>query len=193
MKQRPNLSQLETRLIWLMVLRVVLVTTLLGSAVTIEVIAQPEFQVRRIYYLIALTYLLTLIYALVWPFTVSYRRQMAYSQVFADLLIITGVVYITGGIEANFSLLYFISIISASINLYRVGGLAAAGIASACYGSVVIAIYAEVLPAYPLPGSDPSPVEAIYYSIFFNSFGFFTVALLTSYLSEGLRKTGQEL
>ncbi len=193
MNQHLALSQLETRLIWLMVLRVVLVTILLGSAVTIEVIAQPEVQVRRLYYLIALTYLLTLICALVWPFTGSSRRQTAYGQIFADLLLITGVVYLTGGIEDNFSLLYFISIISASIILYRVGGLAAAAIASLCYGSVLIAIYLELLPWYPLLGTEPPPAEVIYYSIFFNSFGFFTVALLTSYLSEGLRKTGREL
>jgi two-component system sensor histidine kinase PilS (NtrC family) len=193
MNEHPALSQLETRLIWLMVLRVVLVTILLGSAVTIEVIAQPEAQVRRLYYLIALTYLVTLIYALVWPFTGSYRRQMAYGQIFADLILITGVVYITGGIENNFSLLYFISIISASIILYRIGGLSAAAVASICYGGVVIAIYLQFSPWYPLPRTEPSPAEAIYYSIFFNSFGFFTVALLTSYLSEGLRKTGQEL
>jgi two-component system sensor histidine kinase PilS (NtrC family) len=39
----------------------------------------------------------------------------------------------------------------------------------------------------------PLEAEVLYYSIFFNTFGFFTVASLTSYLSESLRKTGQEL
>ena len=75
----PAHNQLETRLIWLMVLRVIVVTTLLGSAVTVEVIAQPEGQVQPLYILIALTYLLTLLYALIWPFTESYRRQMAFA------------------------------------------------------------------------------------------------------------------
>jgi two-component system sensor histidine kinase PilS (NtrC family) len=190
----PAHNQLETRLIWLMVLRVVVVTTLLGSAVTVEVIAQPEGQVQPLYILIALTYLLTLLYALIWPFTERYRREMAYAQVFGDLAIITAVVYFTGGIENNFSLLYFISIISASIILYRRGGYVAAASAALLYGGVLLVVYLDWLPGYP-PGvaRSSAPAEVLYYSIFINTFGFFTTASLTSYLSESLRRTGQEL
>jgi two-component system sensor histidine kinase PilS (NtrC family) len=177
-----------------MVLRVIVVTTLLGSAVTVEVIAQPEGQVQPLYILIALTYLLTLLYALIWPFTELYRRQMAYAQVFGDLAIITAVVYFTGGIENNFSLLYFISIISASIILYRRGGYVAAAAAALLYSGVLLVGYLDLLPGYPPGvGRRAAPAEALYYSIFINTFGFFTTATLTSYLSESLRRTGKEL
>ncbi len=186
-------SQLDNRLIWLMVLRVIVVTTLLGSAVTMEVVPQPESQARPLFYLIALTYLLTLAYALAWPFTASFRRLTAYVQILGDLVIITGTVYFTGGLENNFSLLYFISIISASIILFRAGGLIAAAIASVCYATVILTVFFGVLPDYPPMAVPTQAVEVYYYSIFFNVFGFFTVASLTSYLSEGLRKTGREL
>jgi two-component system sensor histidine kinase PilS (NtrC family) len=176
-----------------MVLRVIVVTTLLGSAVTVEVVPQPELQARPLFYLIALTYLLTLGYALTWPFTASFRRLSAYIQIFGDLVIITGTVYFTGGLENNFSLLYFISIISASIILYRVGGLIAAATASVCYATVLLAVFFGVFPRFPPMSVPTQAVEVYYYSIFFNVFGFFTVASLTSYLSEGLRKTGREL
>jgi two-component system sensor histidine kinase PilS (NtrC family) len=191
--EQTDSSQLDNRLIWLMVLRVIVVTTLLGSAVTVEVVPQPESQARPLFYLIAFTYLLTLAYALAWPFTASFRRLTAYVQIFGDLLIITGTVYFTGGLENNFSLLYFISIISASIILFRAGGLIAAATASVCYAVVILTVLFGVFPIYP-PAAVPSQaVEVYYYSIFFNVFGFFTVASLTSYLSEGLRKTGREL
>ncbi len=191
--EQTDSSQLDNRLIWLMVLRVIVVTTLLGSAVTVEVVPQPESQARPLFYLIALTYLLTLAYALAWPFAASFRRLVAYVQIFGDLVIITGTVYFTGGLENNFSLLYFISIISASIILFRAGGLIAAATASVFYATVILTVSFGILPSYP-PNSIPSQaVEVYYYSIFFNVFGFFTVASLTSYLSEGLRKTGREL
>ena len=193
--KKPLESLLAKRLVWLMVLRVIVVTTLLGSAVTVEVISEPEGQARPLYYLIALTYVLTLLYALVWPITENYRRQLAYVQILGDLFIITGVVYYTGGIENNFSLLYFVTILAAGIILYRRGGLVAAGVASVCYGGVLLAVFFGVLPSHSLSALRTAPLEAevLYYSIFFNSFGFFTVAYLTSYLSESLKRTGQEL
>ncbi len=138
---KPLESLLAKRLVWLMVLRVIVVTTLLGSAVTVEVVSEPEGQARPLYYLIALTYVLTLLYALVWPITENYRRQFAYVQILGDLFIITGVVYYTGGIENNFSLLYFVTILAACIILYRRGGLVAAGVASVCYGGVLLSVF----------------------------------------------------
>ena len=66
----------DTPLVWLMVLRVVVVTALMGSAVVAEVIRRPRGVGDPLYFLIALTYLLTLVYALVWPFTASYRPDL---------------------------------------------------------------------------------------------------------------------
>ena len=87
----------------------------MGSAVIAEVIRRPRGASDPLYSLIALTYLLTLVYALAWPFTANYRKQLAYVQILGDLLIVTGIVYSTGGTESNFSSVYFIVIIAASI------------------------------------------------------------------------------
>lgn len=194
MSKQTAFSQIETRLIWLMVLRVLVVTILLGLAVATEVIARPETPVHPLYFLIALTYFFTLLYALAWPFTGAYRRQSAYAQILADLVIISCVVYFTGGEESNFSRLYFISIIAASIILYRRGGLLTAATASLMYGVVLELVHWQVLPAYPYLGAVfPVSEKAVHFTIFLNTFLFFTVAFLTSYLSESLRETGREL
>ena len=186
----------DNALVWLMVLRVVVVTALLGSAVVTEVLARPREPGEPLYLLIALTYLLTLLYALVWPFTAARRRELAYAQVLGDLLIVTGIVHSTGGIESNFSFLYLISIISASIILFGRGGLIAATVASSLYAALVQALYMGAIPAYP-PAAQPLsvalPAQVVAYAIFLNVFAFYTVALLTSYLSESLRLAGRKL
>jgi two-component system sensor histidine kinase PilS (NtrC family) len=193
MSKQATFRQIETRLIWLMVLRVLVVTILLGLAVATEVIARPQTPVHPLYFLIALTYFFTLLYALAWPFTGAYRRQMVYVQILGDLAIVSSVVYFTGGVESNFSRLYFISIIAAAIMLYRRGGLATAGAASLMYAAVLELVHWQVLPAYPFLGTIPIPAKSIHFTIFLNTFLFFTVAFLTSYLSESLRETGREL
>ncbi|MGH9321979.1 MAG: two-component system sensor histidine kinase NtrB [Vicinamibacteria bacterium] len=186
----------DNALVWLMVLRVVVVTALLGSAVVAEVIARPREPGEPLYLLIALTYLLTLLYALAWPFTTAHRRELASAQVLGDLLIVTGIVHYTGGIESNFSFLYFISIISASIILFRRGGLMAATAASFLYGALIQGIYLGAIRAYPTAGGPALPImpsQVVSYTIFLNVFGFYTVAFLTSYLSESLRLAGRKL
>ncbi len=186
----------DNALVWLMVLRVVVVTALLGSAVVAEVLARPREPGEPLYLLIALTYLLTLLYALAWPFTAAHRRELAYAQVLGDLLIVTGIVHSTGGIASNFSFLYVISIISASIILVGRGGLIAATVASVFYGTLVQALYLGAIRPYPeaaQPTAVVLPSQVVAYTIFLNVFAFYTVALLTSYLSESLRLAGRKL
>jgi two-component system sensor histidine kinase PilS (NtrC family) len=179
-----------------MVLRVVVVTALLSSAIVSDVIAEPAGPLDPIYFVIASTYLLTLVYAVLWRLTANYRRALGYAQIFGDLAIVTTIVYFTGGVESNFSLLYFISIIAASIILFRRGGVLAALLASVLYALVIQGLHRGFLPVYPGVSSIEAasvPHQIVNYTIFLNVFGFFTVAFLTSYLSENLRVTGIKL
>jgi two-component system sensor histidine kinase PilS (NtrC family) len=194
-KADPARKIADNALVWLMVLRVVVVTALLGSAVVADVVARPREPGEPLYLLIALTYLLTLLYALAWPFTTAYRRELAYAQVLGDLLIVTGIIHSTGGIESNFSFLYLISIISASIILFGRGGLIAATVASVLYAALVQALYLGAIRPYP-SATHPAvalPAQVVAYTIFLNVFAFYTVAFLTNYLSESLRLAGRKL
>ena len=179
----------------MMLLRVVVVTALMGSAVIAEVIRKPGGASDPLYSLIALTYLLTLVYALAWPFTANYRKQLAYVQILGDLVMVTGIVYSTGGTDSNFSSVYFIVIIAASIILFRRGGFVAASAASVLYGSLIQGIYLGAIPPYAPGATSPvvMPPQVVAYTIFLNVFGFYAVAFLTSYLSENLRLTGRKL
>ncbi len=183
-------------LVWLMVLRLTIVTAFMGFTFLAEGIRELKSPTDPIYFLMAITYLLTLMYSLAWRFTVSFRKQLAYVQILFDLLTITGIVYYTGGSNSDFSSLYFISIIAASIILFRRGGVVAATLASGLYGSLVQALSFGWLSHYPSGSIESlvtSPSPLVSYTLIVNVFGFYTVALLTSYLSENLRLAGRKL
>src|SRR5687767_15519860 len=67
-------------------------------------------------------------------------------QIGGDLAVETLLVYFTGGLDSPFSFLYLVSVITASMLLYRRGGLLAASGASILYGALVDLMYYNVLP-----------------------------------------------
>jgi len=115
---------------------------------------------------------------------------LAYLQIGGDILLISWLVSLTGGIDSGFSLLYHVIIIAASIILYRRGGYLSASLASILYGSMLDMQYYNVLGFTRSQNFTPFQVL---YLLFVNILSFYLVAILSSYLSERLRKTRQEL
>jgi two-component system sensor histidine kinase PilS (NtrC family) len=115
---------------------------------------------------------------------------LAYIQITGDILLISWLVFMTGGIDSGFALLYHVTIISASIILYRRGGYLSASLASIFYGGLLDLQYYSVLGF--ARSQNYTPIQVLY-SLFVNIISFYMVALLSSYLSERLRKTRQEL
>ncbi len=115
---------------------------------------------------------------------------LAYIQIAGDILLISWLVSMTGGIDSGFALLYHVTIISASIILYRRGGYLSASLASILYGGLLDMQYYSVLGF--TRSLNYTPIQVLYL-LFINIISFYTVALLSSYLSERLRKTRQEL
>jgi len=184
----------QRQIVGLMTYRVVVITTLLISTFIIELIFHPAVPLRPFYLLGGVTYLLSLLYALV-------HQRMKESPFFVplqlagDLLVVTGLVYVTGGPESPFSFLYLILIITASILLFRRGGMLIASGAWVLYAVLVEATCFRILPLYPrgdFEGADLSE-RRILYLLFSHLFSFLTVAYLTSHVSEMLRKAGEKL
>src|SRR5688572_7581997 len=112
-----------------MVLRLLMVTTLLLIAVYVEAVSETLRPVNPLYYLIIGTYALTILHVGMLKLVRNLELQV-YLQVLGDLLTITGLVYVTGGVRAGFILLYPMSVLSGSVLLYRRGGLALSAIAT---------------------------------------------------------------
>jgi two-component system sensor histidine kinase PilS (NtrC family) len=183
---------LETRLRRLMLFRVIMVTTLLLIATYVEAVSETLFAVNPLYFVIVATYVLTVGHAVGLRLVPS-RSALAYAQVTGDLLIITGLVYVAGGVRTGFLLLYPLSVLSATMLVPRRGALAVAGVATAFYGGLLAAVRLDVVSPQGLSDVLELGVGDLVYSAFVLGVALATVALLGSYLAESLQRAGREL
>ncbi|MCZ6780104.1 MAG: hypothetical protein O7C73_00495, partial [Nitrospirae bacterium] len=128
------MNELRGRLKWLMSLRVVAVTLLLGLAIAFQIV-QGEL-VLAYYAMIVLTYAITIGYAFALTYLTSAvaLTHFAYLQIGVDLLLETFLVIRTGIIESPFPVLYIIPIALASLILRRWGSLMTAGVSVILFG-----------------------------------------------------------
>ncbi len=180
------------RLQWMLLLRVILVTTLLGSALTVQLIYSDAPAYRILYFFIGFTYLFTIFYGLFYKL-LSQHVVYIYIQLIADAAMITILIYFTGGLESRYKLLYTIPIIAAAIMLSKKGALTLAIASFVLYGGLLNLLFYEVV-------YDPSgvtmrmiPLSTLIYDMFYHLFIFSLIALLIGYLSEAQLKTGRTL
>jgi two-component system, NtrC family, sensor histidine kinase PilS len=177
-------------LLLLITIRAVVISLLLGSAVLIQIKSPGSIPIGWVSLLIGVTFALTAVYTV----TVSQaekHRWLIDGQLLVDALIVSAIVQVTGGVNSYFSSLYALPIIAASaIRSWRGGmlvGTASAGI----YSAIVLTQYSGT-PAADALATLPSFREALY-RCGLNVFGFFTVASLTGYLAENLRRADAQL
>lgn len=178
----------------LMAIRVVVVTTLMLAALIIQYTVREVLPINYLYTTGGITYGLTLVYIGIGQIFTSRKINLAV-QVGGDLVVETVLVYFTGGLDSPFSFLYLVSIITASMLLYRRGGLLGASGAVILYGGLGDLMYYGFLPLPERSWFVPTAWTSsrLYLNLATNFAGFYAAALLTSYLSEKLKKTSQEL
>jgi two-component system sensor histidine kinase PilS (NtrC family) len=169
------------------------VTTLLFIATYFEaVVSETLLRVNPLYFIIAATYVLTVVHALALRLVPS-RAALAYAQVLGDLLVLTGLVYVSGGVRTGFLLLYPLSILSATMLVSRRGALVIAGVATLLYGGLLAAVRLGALDPGGLVDVMSLSGRALFYSTFVLGVACATVALLGSYLAESLKVAGHRL
>jgi two-component system, NtrC family, sensor histidine kinase PilS len=188
MQQRSN----DARMV--IAVRVIVVTTLLLAALIIQYTVREVLPINYLYLIAGLTYVLTLVYIALGRLIAS-RRANLMIQIGGDLLVETLLVYFTGGLDSPFSFTYLVSIITASMMLYRRGGLFAASGAVILYGGLADLMYYGVLPLPEQTLFVPTPWTSsrLYFNMATNFAGFYATALLVSIISEKLQKTAEEL
>ena len=190
-------TDLRRKVGWLIAIRAVISTLLLGSATFAQITAPGSFQVDPFFFLIGLTYALTIIYAATLRL-VNQRRWLVEVQLGGDALIITAFIYFTGGITSYFSSLYVLPIVAASTLQFRRGGLLVATLSAILYGGLVGTQYLAASGLLQDPRLATSalvlPARSVAeYTYALNAFGFFAVAWLSGSLAESLRSTGVQL
>lgn len=122
--------------------------------------------------------------------------QQAYLQFLSDLLLISGLVYLTGGASSLFSMLYLMVIAAAATILRRRAGVTIAEIAWLLYAATVVSLYLGWLgPAEASEAATASTtsIGRLTYALFVHLAGFYGVALLTSLLSNQAARAERKL
>lgn len=170
------------------VLRVVIVSTLLLSAFLIQITFSTALPLNSIYYLAAFAYSISIVAIL------SLDRIPAETnagvQLLGDLVVITGLVYVSGGPDSSFTFLYLSTVSAGSILLGRRGGLATAGLAAVFYAVLVDLMFFDVVK--PAETGERTRqlwnLPALVGNVGINVAAFVATALLVSVASEKLRE-----
>ncbi|HLC17625.1 MAG TPA: ATP-binding protein [Thermodesulfobacteriota bacterium] len=191
---RPK--DLKAKMMAMMILRVVIALVFLGITTWFQVKEYPSAQLNLypLYAVVVVLGLLTILYALALKW-VKNLGPFIYTQIAVDLLLITFIVYTTGAIESYLQILYFLSIIGATIMLGRSCGYYAASLSSIAYGVVIDADFYGMLPArfkVFMPGSLHVWEDALT-TVSTNILAFFSVAYLAGYLAEKTKRYEKRL
>lgn len=188
-----NFPPLRRKLLWLMAARVAVVTVLLGSG-TLITLTSPEIfpvDVEAFFALIGITYALTFAYLLLLKYT-ERHRWFTDVQLAGDAVVVSLIVYLTGGINSYFSSLYTLPIIAASAVESRRGATLVGALSCFLYIGIVSAQYLSLPGFHAVSGQLPA-VKLALYTVGLNLFGFGAIAVLTGYLAEGLRQADLQL
>src|SRR5947207_5853126 len=186
-------TELRRKLAWLIAVRAIVSTILLGSATLIELTSPGSFPIRPLFFLVGLTYALTIFYAITLRYA-DRSRGLVDVQLASDALIVSAFISLTGGVTSYFSLLYLLPIVAGSTVRLRRGGLLVATLSTALYVGVVLAQYRAGGPIFhsrPIVEL-PSRVVAEY-TVAVNVFCLFAVALLSGSLAEAIHSTSAGL
>jgi len=174
---------------WLVKVRIIILTFLLGIELAIARLTPNQFPLRLFVNIILLWYTISVFYLLLLSFWEE-RRIQSLLQVITDLVMVTLVVYATGGVDSSLNFLYPLVIIVACILLPRAWAYLTGALAFILYVTVLELTYFEVIPSYSTTHPGMGALQAI---IFVNLFGYLAVAYLAGLLAAKLRQVDVKL
>jgi two-component system sensor histidine kinase PilS (NtrC family) len=176
-------------LIWLVRVRIVILTLLLGIELAVAQFTPAPLPMRLFVSTILFWFSLSLFYVLLLSLWQEHRLQ-ASLQILTDLILVSLVIHETGGWDSSLNFLYPLVIIVASVLLTRVWAHLVAALAFILYGTVLELNYYGVVHSYCTTHPGLKSLQAI---IFVNLFAFLAVAYLAGLLTAKLRQVGVQL
>ncbi len=188
---------LVTQLLWMLLLRVILYTLILGVSAYLQsgsynVVVLPP---TLLFFFILIVYTTSIASSLIFLQTDINPHRFGLHQILLDTVFVSVLIYYTGGSSSIFSPIYFFPIISGGFLLPRLGGLIAAGAATLQYALVLLLEYYRVFPAVlKIPFYDNGQDSQATLNLFaVYGLVFFLVAILSSLFAGRLRKTEDAL
>ncbi len=199
-KKRPSRQKdrlLKRQLQWLLLLRVVFLSVLLGLSALLQADERGLFlpPLLHIGYFIGTIYLFSILSAILLN-TLNRFQNFAYFQLVADAGLTTFLIFFTGGSQSIFTIIYFFPIITGSLILFRLGGLLLAAVCTLVFGGLLFLelngfYYSGFLYAFRL--SPLANFNLLLQTFAINGLTFFLVAILSSFLSVRLRRAEEAL
>lgn len=183
----------ERRLVLFTVGRLAVATLLLSGTLNVALVATPSvwsFTPKFLAWLIAATYAIALTAAF-WLRRAPRPQLVAQVQVAADILLTTGMVYVTGGTSSGFTFLYGISVLLAALVAGAPTARLAGGAAISLYLAMTIGLATHWLGAPPDQHSDAYalPPRELVFSAAVNGLGLLLVTFLSSNLAARIQTT----
>ena len=176
-------------LTWLVKVRMLILTVLLGIELAVVRLTTSQVPVAMFLTAMLLWFVLSLFFLFlvsVW----SEGRLQAMLQVLSDLVMVTVIVHLTGGIDSSLNFLYPLVVIVACMLLPRYWGYLSAALAFILYGAILELDYYDAIPSFST--SHPK-LQGLQIVIFVNLFAYFMIAYLTGILMAKLRQVDVQL
>lgn len=188
---------LVNQLLWMLLLRVVLYTLLLGVSAYLQA-AQVDGVILSptpLFFFILFIYIATIFSGLILLKTDIIPKKFGRYQNLLDTLFVAILVFLTGGSHSFFSTVFFFPIIAGGLIMPRLGGLIAAGASTLLYSIILTSEYYQLFPGFlniPFPGNEKDGFALLN---IFAVYGltFFLAATLSSLFAGRLRKTEDAL
>lgn len=197
-RQTGTVTQiLRNQLLWMMLLRTILYTLLLGvsyffGGARLDVILMPSDLMT---FLLLTVYSLTISSAFYLVVSEGSLRKFGFIQTLLDTVFATVLVYCTGTSLSIFTSVYFFPIIAGGLILPRKGGIVAAAASTLLYGLILLLEALGYVPAYIAElgyhGTSTPMVSLNHFSV--QGLTFFLAAILSALFSLRIKTTENAL
>ncbi len=120
-------------------------------------------------------------------------RALVNIELAFDILLVTLLVYLSGGIVSPFYFLYILPIIVASLFLSRRDTMVIATVSFIAFGALADLLYLEIIPYYPGFEAGEVPLGTFIYNLLMGFIAFSSVSIAASYYFERIRSAGEQL
>lgn len=180
------------RLTWFAIARMIVVTLFYASTALLydrKPDSLESLSLQGLVRLIVATYLFSLLSIAALKLPAKFRPLITYTQIIWDMLLVTVLILLTGGVASPYSFLYMLAIISASVLLARRQSFYVASLCVILYGATIdLQYYGRLVQLGLSPESaQQAGLPYLFYSLFLNITAFYLTALLTGYLAERAR------
>ncbi len=184
-------STARSRLLYLNALRIALLGLLICVSLLVLLVFETPYSTPAILFTLSAGLFLGSLYFLL--ARIMSIRKLVFLELQLDILLITVLVYFSGGIVSPFYFLYILPIIVSALFLQRRDTIYMAAFAFIAFGVLSDLMYLNLIPYFPAGEDLDISLGTFIYNLMLSFFAFSGVAALSSYYFERMRQSGERL